>query len=99
MNYQLGIIRGPALEPPYPVIWPSISMLGLSLLRLSIGLVVIYTTKELIKYAANVALRGLIRSKTMSYVVSNKITGPKSMPSCLFHVPIRSLLIQCMFYL
>ena len=72
MNYQLGIIRGPPLDPPYPVIWPSLGMLGLSFLRLSIGLVIVYSTKVILKSAASLILRGLIRNKTMSYVVSCK---------------------------
>jgi len=71
MNYQLGIIRGPSLDPPYPVIWPSYGMLGMSLLRLAIGLVVVYATKAIIKALGSLILKRVTRpSNTFSSVIN-----------------------------
>lgn len=70
MNYQLGIIHGPPLDPPYPVIWPSYGMLGMSFLRLVIGLSVVVATRAIVKSAAYATLRGLVGSKDKSYITS-----------------------------
>ena len=49
ISYQMGSIRGPPIKPPYPILWPSYDMLGLSLLRTVIGLVtVVYSISNLI---------------------------------------------------
>lgn len=49
LNFQLSIIRGPPLDPPYQILWPSYSMLGLSLLRLIIGLCIIVASRAIMK--------------------------------------------------
>lgn len=49
VNYQLGIIREPSLPPPYTVLWPTLNMVGLSLLRTSLGMVVIVAVRAIFK--------------------------------------------------
>lgn len=49
LNYQLGIIREPLLPPPYTVIWPTVNMVGLSLLRTILGLVLIVAVRASFK--------------------------------------------------
>ena len=57
LSYQLGSIRGPAVSPPYPVLWPSYEMLGLSLLRTIIGLMTVLATRAAAKSASYAALQ------------------------------------------
>lgn len=45
LNYQLGIITGPGLEPPFPIIWPEFNVLGLALLRAVIGIICILSAR------------------------------------------------------
>lgn len=49
VNYQMGIIREPSLPPPYTVLWPTLNMVGLSLLRTSLGMVVIVAVRAIFK--------------------------------------------------
>lgn len=49
LNYQVGVTREPTLAPPYTVIWPTLNMAGLSLLRTILGLVVIVAVKAIFK--------------------------------------------------
>lgn len=49
LNYQTGVIREPSLPPPYTIIWPSLNMVGLTLLRTILGLVVIVAVKAIFK--------------------------------------------------
>ena len=39
LNYQLGIVKGPAGEPPFPIIWPGFDVAILAILRAVIGIV------------------------------------------------------------
>lgn len=39
LNYHLGIIIGPAGDPPFPIIWPGFDVLILAVLRAVIGIV------------------------------------------------------------
>ncbi|XP_054154486.1 sphingosine-1-phosphate phosphatase 2-like [Oppia nitens] len=45
LNYQLGIYKGPSLPPPFPILWPGYEVIGLSLLRLSIGILCIIAAR------------------------------------------------------
>lgn len=47
LNFQLGIIKGPELPPPFPILWPGYGVIGLSLLRLSIGILCIAGARAL----------------------------------------------------
>ncbi|CAG7731341.1 unnamed protein product [Allacma fusca] len=70
MNYQLGIIssNGPAIDMPFPVMWPSYKMLGLSLLRLVIGLCIVLITRQIAKSTTKTFFAGLVQSKNISCV-------------------------------
>ena len=84
MNYQLGIINsnGPPIDPPFPVIWPSYKMLGLSLLRLIIGLAIVGLTREIVKPMSKVFFKGLVdSSKNISCNV------------CLLHFAMKSKIL------
>jgi hypothetical protein len=39
LNYQLGIIQGPPLQPPFPILWPGYEVALLAFLRAVIGIV------------------------------------------------------------
>lgn len=45
LNYQLGIITGPSLPPPFPIIWPGFNVFGLCLLRASIGILCVIAAR------------------------------------------------------
>lgn len=49
MNYQFGIIRGTGLPPPFPIMWPDYSVVGLALLRASIGILCVVATRAFFK--------------------------------------------------
>lgn len=51
LNYQLGIIRGSGVPPPFPIIWPGYGVIGLSLLRASIGIICIVAARAVGKVA------------------------------------------------
>lgn len=71
MSYQLGSIRGPPMPPPHPILWPSFEMMGLMLLRTSIGLVALVATRALTKslcYGLVGALGG--RNATVNHTTS-----------------------------
>ena len=48
-NYQLGILKGPPLPPPYPILYPTYEQYGESLLRMAVGAVVIIATRAIAK--------------------------------------------------
>lgn len=48
-NFQLGILKGPPLPPPYPILWPTYEQYGETLLRMMVGGVVIIATRALCK--------------------------------------------------
>lgn len=72
LNYQLGIIRGPPIDPPYPVIRPSYGMIGLSFLRIVLGLCVIALIRASIKTFARFTIQRFILTKTELSKVSIK---------------------------
>ncbi|XP_054713474.1 sphingosine-1-phosphate phosphatase 2-like [Uloborus diversus] len=45
LNYRLGVIRGPAIPPPYNILWPGYRVFGLALLRAIIGISCIVATR------------------------------------------------------
>lgn len=49
LNYSLGFIRGPALPPPYMIMWPGYKVFGLALLRAIIGISCIVATRAVFK--------------------------------------------------
>lgn len=51
LNYQLGIIRGPSLPRPFPILWPGFNLIGLALLRACIGILCIVGVRALGKFA------------------------------------------------
>nr|XP_053630234.1 sphingosine-1-phosphate phosphatase 2-like isoform X1 [Cherax quadricarinatus]XP_053630235.1 sphingosine-1-phosphate phosphatase 2-like isoform X1 [Cherax quadricarinatus] len=85
-NYQLGIIREPSLPPPYSVIWPSLNMIGLSLLRTILGLVIIMAVKAIFKSLSFATICALLQVKAEDYV--NKTGG----------ITVRHRLIVELFY-
>lgn len=61
LNYQLGRMIIPSLPPPYTIIWPSWSMLGLTLLRTTLGLCCIMATRAICKSLSYALVCFLIR--------------------------------------
>jgi hypothetical protein len=48
-NFKLGILRGPPLTKPYPIMWPAINQWGLPLLRMVIGGVICVAIRAIFK--------------------------------------------------
>lgn len=48
-NFQLGILKGPPLPPPYPILWPTYEQYGETLLRMAVGGVVVIATRAIAK--------------------------------------------------
>ncbi|XP_067009815.2 sphingosine-1-phosphate phosphatase 2 isoform X2 [Anabrus simplex] len=61
INYQLGNMRVSPLTPPYAIIWPSYSMLGLGALRTVIGFCGIIATRAMCKSASYATICALLR--------------------------------------
>lgn len=60
-NYLVGNMAPPPSAPPYAVIWPSVEMLGLTLLRTTLGFCGVLATRAIAKslsYAFVCALLG-----------------------------------------
>ncbi|XP_069971415.1 sphingosine-1-phosphate phosphatase 2 [Penaeus vannamei] len=68
LNYQVGVTREPTLAPPYTVIWPTLNMAGLSLLRTILGLVVIVAVKAIFKALSFATICALLQVKAEDYV-------------------------------
>lgn len=85
-NYQLGIIREPSLPPPYSVIWPTLNMIGLSLLRTILGLVIILAVKAIFKSLSFATICALLQVKAEDYM--NKTGG----------ITVRRRLVVELFY-
>lgn len=73
VNYQLGVIREPSLPPPYTVLWPSLNMVGLSLLRTTLGMVVIVAVKAIFKSLSFATICALLQIRAEDYM--NKTGG------------------------
>lgn len=66
VNYQSNYIITPSSPPPYPIIWPSHTMLGMLLLRTVLGLCCIVATRAIgkfITYAVACTLLGRDRTE------------------------------------
>lgn len=49
-NYRLGIVRGPPLPPPYPILWPKYpDQYGHTLLRMIVGGVTFMAIRAVVK--------------------------------------------------
>lgn len=60
-NYQLGNMQPPAWAPPYEILWPSVEMMGCTLLRTTLGFCGVVATRAIAKslsYAFVCALLG-----------------------------------------
>lgn len=86
LNYQLGIIREPLLPPPYTVIWPTVNMIGLSLLRTMIGLVLIVAVRASFKSLSFATICVLLQ------VRASDVRAKKD------HISLRKRLIVELFY-
>jgi hypothetical protein len=45
LNYQTGVLKGPPIDPPYPILWPTYEQYGETLLRMMVGGVMIVATR------------------------------------------------------
>ena len=45
LNYQTGVLKGPPIPPPYPILWPTYEQYGETLLRMMVGGVIIVATR------------------------------------------------------
>ncbi|XP_050697313.1 sphingosine-1-phosphate phosphatase 2-like [Eriocheir sinensis] len=86
VNYQLGIIREPSLPPPYTVLWPTLNMVGLSLLRTSLGMVVIVAVRAIFKSLSFATICALLQVRTEDYVnKSGSLTSRRRLVVELFY--------------
>ncbi|XP_076053788.1 sphingosine-1-phosphate phosphatase 2-like [Oratosquilla oratoria] len=67
VNYQLGVIREPSLPPPYTVLWPTFNMMGLSLLRTILGLVVLVAIRAIFKSLSFATVCTLLKVNANDY--------------------------------
>lgn len=68
LNFQMGLMQPSTATPPYAIIWPDHSMLGLILLRTVIGLSCVVATRALAKsltYAVGCSLLGRNRNELL----------------------------------
>lgn len=79
-NYQLGNLTASDQQQPYPIIWPSVEMLGCTLLRTTLGFCGVLATRALgksLSYAIISALLGKdkneLRNSENSLDNNNKI--------------------------
>lgn len=86
LNYQLGIIREPLLPPPYTVIWPTLNMVGLSLLRTAVGLVLLVAVRASFKSLSFATICVLLQ------VRADDVRAKKD------HISLRKRLIVELFY-
>ena len=49
LNFQVGIIQGVPVPPPYPILWPTFHQYGQTLLRVIIGGVIGVATRAVFK--------------------------------------------------
>jgi sphingosine-1-phosphate phosphatase 1 len=68
-NFKLGILRGPPLTKPYPIMWPAINQWGLPLLRMVIGGVICVAIRAIFKpltYFVTCRLMGVDMKKVLA---------------------------------
>lgn len=80
LNYQLGIIKGPGLPPPFPIIWPGFQVFGLALLRAAIGIIAIVSAR---------ALGKLVVFSIVCYVRNLDPTDPQTRVKASVEVPYK----------
>lgn len=61
LNFQLGIIRGPPIPPPYKILWPTYEMVGLTLLRACIGILIVVATRAFFKSISYIIVCWILR--------------------------------------
>lgn len=61
LNYQTGIMMNSDLNPPYTILWPSFSMLGIALLRTIIGFALVLLTRQIAKKGSYNFLCAILR--------------------------------------
>lgn len=61
LNYQIGNLHSTDLQQPYTIIWPSLAMLGCTVLRTIIGFVLVFLTRLAGKVIAYNVLCKIIR--------------------------------------
>jgi sphingosine-1-phosphate phosphatase 1 len=76
-NYQLGLLRGPPLPPPYPILWPTYAQYGHTILRMVVGAVVLVATRAIFKplsyfIACRVMGEDMAKLKAQTADISNK---------------------------
>ena len=110
-NFQLGILKGPPILPPYPIIWPNYAVYGQTLLRMILGAVVLIATRAIAKPIVHYVTSWLIGAnpeelKRVKPDINNK---PKLITelstkffvylavgfNCLFTVPVVFRAIGC----
>ncbi len=48
-NFHLGLLTGPPLPPPYPILWPTYEECVQSFLRMAVGTVILIATRAIAK--------------------------------------------------
>ena len=66
INYQWEYIHPSPYPPPYSIVWPTFDMVGLSLLRMAIGLMILLATKATVKWLSLAILEAIFVRKTFS---------------------------------
>lgn len=61
LNFKQGYIHGPGLPPPYRISWPGYTVVGLALLRASIGIFTSVATRAIFKTIIYAFLRYCLR--------------------------------------
>lgn len=61
LNFQLGIIRGPSMPPPYKILWPTYEMIGLTLLRTVIGILIVVATRAFFRSVSYIIVCWVLR--------------------------------------
>ncbi len=80
-NFQLGLLRGPPLPPPYPILWPTFEQYGHTLLRMAVGGVILLATRYedrttdtvLSFYNSSVCIRAV--AKPITYFLACMVMG------------------------
>ena len=110
-NFQLGILKGPPIPPPYPILWPTYAVYGQTLLRMALGAVVLIATRAIAKPIVHYATSFLIGAdpEEMKRVKPDINNKPKLITeistkffvylavgfNCLFTVPVVFRAVGC----
>ncbi|CAG0883407.1 unnamed protein product [Darwinula stevensoni] len=66
INYQWEYIHPSPYPPPYSIVWPTFDMVGLSLLRMAIGLMILLATKATVKWLCLAILEAIFLRRPFS---------------------------------